>query len=153
MFAWLIVTNSALYWLYGALSGHFRKDLWLDRRERHPRHILRDIWDHIRLRRPVGAAASRYNTLQKMAYLVVVFGLAPLMLLTGLTMSPGMDAACPFLLDLFGGRQSARTLHFVTANLIVLFVAVHLFEVLVSGPWNEVRSMITGWFVIPGDEP
>jgi thiosulfate reductase cytochrome b subunit len=69
------------------------------------------------------------------------------MVLTGLTLSPGMDAVAPLLLTVFGGRQSARTLHFVTANLIVVFVVVHLAEVLIAGAWNEIRSMVTGWYI------
>jgi thiosulfate reductase cytochrome b subunit len=151
--AWLFVANGLTYLVYGAISGHFRRDLAPGRDELTPRHILRDIWDHIRLKQPSGEAAKRYNTLQKFAYLAVVFLLLPAMLLTGLTMSPGMDAAMPWLLDLFGGRQSARTLHFLTANLIVLFILVHLVEVLISGVWNEMRSMITGWYVVKPGAP
>jgi thiosulfate reductase cytochrome b subunit len=86
--------------------------------------------------------------LQKLAYLVVVLVLLPLMLLTGLAMSPGMDAGYPILLDMFGGRQSARTIHFIAASLIVLFVLVHVVMVLISGVWNNLRSMITGRYVI-----
>jgi thiosulfate reductase cytochrome b subunit len=74
--------------------------------------------------------------------------LAPMMLLTGLTMSPGINAAAPWLLDLFGGRQSARTLHFLTAMLIAAFILVHLVMVLLAGPVNELRSMITGRYVL-----
>jgi len=74
--------------------------------------------------------------------------LLPLMLLTGLTMSPGMDAGYPFLLEVFGGRQSARTIHFIAASGIVLFVVVHLVMVLITGVWNNLRSMITGRYVI-----
>jgi thiosulfate reductase cytochrome b subunit len=79
----------------------------------------------------------------------VIFVLAPMMLATGLTLSPGIDAAAPWLLDLFGGRQSARTLHFLIAMLIVLFIVVHLVMVLLAGPLNELRSMITGRFEVP----
>jgi thiosulfate reductase cytochrome b subunit len=80
-----------------------------------------------------------------------VFGLLPLMLLTGLTMSPGMDARLHFLTELFGGRQSARTLHFFTASALVLFFVIHIVAVIAAGPLNETRSMLTGWFVIkPG---
>jgi len=79
----------------------------------------------------------------------VLFGLIPLAILTGLTMSPGLNAAMPFLLDLFGGRQSARSLHFLAALGLVLFVAVHLAMVVLAGPINEVRSMITGWYRLP----
>jgi thiosulfate reductase cytochrome b subunit len=146
-FAWLLVINAAVYLVHTILSGHLKKDLLLRRDEMRPRHLLQDLWDHIRLKHPVGEAAKRYNSLQKIAYLAVLFILLPLMLLTGLTLSPGMNAVLPVLLDLFGGRQSARTIHFATANLIVLFVIVHLAEVLISGVWNEVRSMITGWYV------
>ena len=75
--------------------------------------------------------------------------LVSLMVATGLTMSPGFDAVCPWLLDLFGGRQSARTIHFISASLIVLFVVIHLAEVVLAGPINEVRSMLTGRYVLP----
>ena len=77
--------------------------------------------------------------------------LLPTMILTGLTMSPGMDAILPWLVTLFQGRQSARTIHFIAANLIVLFIFVHVAMVLLAGPINELRAMITGKFVIdPG---
>lgn len=146
--AWLLVANGAAYLLYGAFSGHFRRDLSLTKDEASPRHILKDISDHLRLRHPTGEAAKRYNTLQKFAYLSMIFGVVPLIVATGLTMSPGFNAAAPVLLDLFGGRQSARTLHFFCANLIVLFVIVHVVEVFIAGVWNEMRSMITGWYVV-----
>ena len=91
--------------------------------------------------------------MQKLTYLLVALVLLPLMLLTGLAMSPGMDAGYPILLDVLGGRQSARTIHFLAASGIVLFVAVHLFMVLVSGVWNNLRSMITGKYVVePAEE-
>ena len=91
-------------------------------------------------------AANRYNALQQLAYLLVVFVLFPLAILTGLTMSPGIDSALPQLLALFGGRQTARLIHFVAASGLVLFVIVHLVLVLVSDLWNNLRSMITGWY-------
>lgn len=146
--AWLLVLNGAAYLAHGAVSGHFRRDLLPRREELRQRHILKDLGDHLRLKKPRGDAATRYNTLQKFAYLTVVFALLPLMVLTGLTMSPGFNAIAPWLLDIFGGRQSARTLHFLTAGLVVLFAVVHVAEVLLSGVWNEVRSMITGWYLV-----
>ena len=146
--AWLLVTNGLVYLIYGAVSGHFSRDLAPRKGELKARHLAQDIWDHIRLKKPAGEEAKRYNTLQKLAYLAVVFVILPVMVLTGLTMSPGMDAIAPILLDVFGGRQSARTLHFITANLIVLFVLVHVVEVFIAGVWNEMRSMITGWYVV-----
>ena len=101
-----------------------------------------------RLRFPKGEEAKRYNVLQKLSYLLVALVLLPLMLLTGLAMSPGMDAAFPVLLDIFGGRQTARTIHFLSASLIVIFVVVHLVMVLITGVWNNLRSMITGRYVV-----
>ncbi|MGA8689482.1 MAG: cytochrome b/b6 domain-containing protein [Methyloceanibacter sp.] len=145
-FAWLFVINGLAYLIYSFASGHIARDLAPKGREL--RHIGSSIWEHIRLRFPHGEEAKRYNVLQKLAYLFVVVLLLPLMLATGLTMSPGMDAAFPFLLDVFGGRQSARTIHFITASAIVLFVIVHLVMVLISGVWNNLRSMVTGRYVI-----
>jgi thiosulfate reductase cytochrome b subunit len=146
--AWLLVLNGLVYLLFGLFSGHFRRDLLPAAGELRPRHILADIWSHIRLRRPRGEVARRYNVLQKLAYVVVIFALLPVMVLTGLTMSPAVTAAMPFLFDLFGGRQSARTIHFLVANLVVLFVFVHVIQVVVTGAFNNMRSMITGRYAI-----
>ena len=147
--AWLFVINGALYLGVGIRNRHFTRDLAPTREQIKPRHILQNIWDHMRLKHPHGEEARHYNILQKLAYLAVIFVLLPLMILTGLTMSPGIDAVAPLLLSLFGGRQSARTIHFISANLIVLFVIVHVVEVFLAGVVNEVRSMITGNYVIP----
>ena len=148
LMAWLFVANGAVYLLFGLLSGHFRRDLAPAADQLRPRHILADVWDHVRLRAPRGAEDRRYNVLQKLAYLVVVFLLLPVMLLSGLTMSPAVTAALPGLFDLFGGRQSARTIHFLVANLLVLFVLVHVAQVLLAGVFNRMRSMITGRYAI-----
>ncbi len=146
--AWLLVANGLIYLLFGAFNGHFRRDLTPTGDQIRPRSILASIVDHIRLKHPVGEEAKRYNILQKFAYLAVVFVILPAMVLSGLTMSPGFDAVAPWLLSLFGGRQSARTIHFITANLIVLFVIVHVVEVFIAGVGNEIRSMITGRYAI-----
>ena len=98
---------------------------------------------------PRGEAARHYNILQKLAYLGVTAILFPLVVLTGLTMSPWADAALPFLIDMFGGRQSARSIHFIVAALLAAFVVVHLVMVVIAGPVNATRSMITGWFRLP----
>ena len=143
-FAWLLVLNGLIYLAWGCASRHFGRDLLPTRVELG--HIWREILEHLRLRFPRGEAARRYNVLQQLAYLVVVFVLFPLMILTGLTMSPGIDSAVPQLLTLFGGRQTARLIHFAAASGLVLFVIVHLVLVLVSGVWNNLRSMITGWY-------
>ncbi len=89
--------------------------------------------------------------LQKFAYIGIVIVL-PLMLLTGLTMSPGVDSAAPWLLDLFGGRQSARSIHFILAWSIIAFVVIHLVAILAAGPINEIGSMITGRYAIEPEE-
>ena len=146
--AWLFVINGTLYLMFGLFSGHFRRDVLPRMAELAPKHVLQDIWNHLRLRRPRGDAARRYNVLQKLAYIVVIFVLLPLMVLTGLTMSPAVTAVMPYLFDLFGGRQSARTIHFIVANLLVLFVLVHVLQVILAGPFNEMRSMITGRYAI-----
>jgi thiosulfate reductase cytochrome b subunit len=150
-FAWLFLFNGLAYLLWSLGSGHLRRDLAPSGQEL--KHIGASIWDHLRLKFPKGEEAKRYNVLQKLAYLIVALVLLPLMLLTGLTMSPGMDAAFPILLDLLGGRQTARTIHFISASFIVIFVMVHLVMVLITGVWNNVRSMITGRYVIaPAEE-
>jgi thiosulfate reductase cytochrome b subunit len=146
--AWLFAANGTVYLLFGSLSGHFRRDLAPAAGELRPRHILAQLWDHIRLRTPRGQAARRYNVLQKFAYIAVIFVLLPVMVLTGLTMSPAVTAAAPVLFDIFGGRQSARTIHFLAANLLVLFVLVHVVEVVISGAFNGMRAMITGRYVV-----
>ena len=102
---------------------------------------------------PKGEAAKNYNVLQKTAYLGVLVALIPLMILTGLTMSPGMDATWPWLLDVFGGRQSARSIHFICAWLLVGFIIVHVLMVILAGPINEIRSMITGRYRLPKEKP
>lgn len=149
-FAWLFVINGACYLAYTIASGHLRRDLVPTRAEW--RGIGASIRDHLLLRHPSGEAAKRYNVLQNIAYLVVIFGLLPLIVIAGMAMSPRLDAVWPGWVDWLGGRQSARTLHFLAAAGIVLFVVVHVGEVLISGVWNHLRSMITGWFVLPADK-
>ena len=148
-FAWVLAVGGLIYWIVSLFNRHVQKDLLPRVRELSPRHIWHEISDHARLRFPTGEAALRYNILQKLAYLGVLFGLLPLLVLTGLTMSPMMNAAWPWLLDLFGGRQSARSIHFIAAVLMVLFIIVHLLMVLLAGPFNEIRSMITGRYRLP----
>jgi Ni/Fe-hydrogenase b-type cytochrome subunit len=148
-FAWLLVVPGLLYWLWGIAARHVQRDLAPTRQELTPRHVWRNIKDHARLRFARGEELHRYNILQKASYLGVIFLLLPLAVLTGLAMSPAMDAAWPWLIDLFGGRQSARSLHFIAAMLILAFIIVHLLMVLLAGPANELRSMITGRYRLP----
>jgi thiosulfate reductase cytochrome b subunit len=150
-FAWIFVINGIVYLALGLIGGHLARDLWPARRELSPGALWREVVTHARLKFPKGEAARRYNVLQKLAYLAVILGLLPLMAATGLSMSPGIDAAAPWLPELFGGRQSARSVHFICASLIVLFVIVHLAMVVASGPWNNLRSMITGRYAIEAE--
>ncbi|HWC63763.1 MAG TPA: cytochrome b/b6 domain-containing protein [Rhizomicrobium sp.] len=150
-FAWLLVINGAAFFLYGFLSRHFTRDLAPTAQD--IRHLPQEITDHARLKFPHDARARHYNALQKLAYCFVLFVLAPLIVLTGLTMSPTMDAAFPILPAIFGGRQTARTIHFVCAFSFLGFFIVHIVMVILSGSWNNLRSMLTGWYVIRKEAP
>lgn len=147
--AWIFVVTGLLYLAACALGGRLYRRLLPDADQIRPGHLAREIRDHLRLAAPGGAgqgpdSGERYNGLQKLAYLGVVLVLAPLMLLTGLTMSPGVTAAWPELFTLFGGRQSARTLHFFSATALVGFLLVHVWQVLANGPRALMRGMILG---------
>jgi thiosulfate reductase cytochrome b subunit len=148
LFAWVLVINGTVYLTWGIVSRHLKRDIVPTGAD--IRAIPSSIVQHVKLKHPAGEAAKRYNPLQRLAYLGIMFLIA-LMILTGLTMSPGFDAVCPWLLAVFHGRQSARSIHFITASLIVLFVVVHLVEVVLAGAINEVRSMLTGRYVVPED--
>ena len=148
-FAWLFVINGICYVGYAIASGHLTRDLLPTRHEL--RRIGHSIKDHLLFRHETGEAAKRYNVLQNLAYLTVIFGLLPLVIVAGVAMSPRLDTVFTGWVDLLGGRQSARTLHFLAAAGLLLFVLVHVFEVLISGAWNQIRSMVTGWYVLPAD--
>ncbi|HZG32995.1 MAG TPA: cytochrome b/b6 domain-containing protein [Sphingopyxis sp.] len=148
-FAWVLAGALTLFMLWSLFGGHVKRDLHVRRHEWAPRHLWQDIRDHARLRFPVGAAAARYGILQKLSYIGVIFVLLPLMIFTGLAMSPGMNAAWPWLVDVFGGRQSARSVHFIAAWALVAFFLVHVTMVLLTGPVNQLCAMLTGWFRLP----
>ena len=149
-FAWVLALALTAYMVRSLWNGHVKRDLHIHRREWSPKHIWHDIKDHARLRFPTGAAARDYNILQKISYIGVIFILLPLIIFTGLTLSPAMNAAWPWLLDIFGGRQSARSIHFICAFALVVFFFVHIIMVVLAGPINEVRSIITGRYRLPG---
>jgi thiosulfate reductase cytochrome b subunit len=150
-FAWLFVISGFVYLIYGFARRHFQRDIAPTGSDL--RGIGRTVLDHLKFKRARGEEAKRYNVLQKLTYIAVIFVLLPLMVVTGLSMSPGVNSAAPFLPELFGGRQSARTVHFISMLLIVLFVIVHILEVFIAGFFNEMRSMITGWFAIRPEKP
>ena len=147
-FAWLFVINGLGYIAWTIFSRHLSRDLAPTPRDW--RTIGRSIVDHIKFKHPRGEEAKRYNVLQKLAYLTVIFVLLPLIVLMGLGMSPWINGIVPGWVDVVGGRQSARTIHFIVAWLLVGFVLIHVFEVIVSGLWNHLRSMITGRYRVPG---
>jgi thiosulfate reductase cytochrome b subunit len=146
-FAWVFVINGLVYLAAGLVSRHLGRDLIPGWREL--RGIGRSIVEHAKLR---FHHSREYNILQKVTYIGLIFVVLPLIVLTGLTMSPAMDAAFPWLTEVFGGRQTARTIHFVCATLIVLFILVHLVMVLISGVGNNLRSMITGRYRVDSTE-
>ena len=150
-FAWIFVVNGLAYVLYTIFSRHLVRDLVPTRAELG--NIGTSIVDHIRFKHPTGAAATRYNVLQSLTYLIVIFVLLPLIVLAGMALSPRIDTVFTGWVDLLGGRQSARSLHFLAAAGLLLFVIIHVFEVIVAGVWNEMRSMITGWYRVPPDRP
>jgi thiosulfate reductase cytochrome b subunit len=139
-FAWVLVITLVLWLVASALNGHLRQlvPTWADLRA-----LPGDIRDHARLR---FHHKGEYSVLQKLAYASVLFLALPLMILTGLSMSPGFNAAAPWLLEVFGGRQTARTSHFLTMVALVGFFAVHMAMILLAGPLNEMRSILTGWY-------
>jgi thiosulfate reductase cytochrome b subunit len=149
-FAWIFVLNGAAFIAYSIFSRHLARDLAPNRTDW--RSIGQSIRDHLLLRHPQGEAEKHYNVLQKLAYLIVIFGLLPLIVLTGWSMSPRLDTVIPGWVDVFGGRQSGRTIHFVLAWLLVGFVLIHVFEAIISGFWNNLRSMISGRYRVHSEE-
>jgi thiosulfate reductase cytochrome b subunit len=150
LFAWIFIVNGLGYLLFGLFSGQLRRRLIPTGAEL--AGLGASLREHLTLRFPQGEAATRYNVIQKLTYLAVVLVLLPLQWLAGVAMSPGYDAFAPWLAPVFGGRQSARTVHFAIASLLVLFVVVHVAMVMLSGPFNSLRGMITGWFAIRAEK-
>lgn len=151
LFAWIFVANGLAYLAWGVISRRFGRRLWPTRAD--IRDLPATVGEHARLRFPRDSRARAYNVLQKLTYLAMILVVLPLMLITGLSMSPGFNAVGGVLLDLLGGRQSARTLHFIAASLIVGFILIHVGLVIWTGLANNMRAMITGWFrIAPDDE-
>ena len=145
-FAWVFVLNGLAFVVYAIASRHLTRDLAPTRDELGG--IGASIREHLRFKHATGDAAKRYNVLQKLAYLIVIFVLLPLIVIMGMAMSPWLDSILAGWVDIVGGRQSARSIHFIIAWLLVAFVVIHVFQVIVTGLWNNLRSMITGRFRI-----
>lgn len=148
-FALVLGFGLLAFMIVSLINRHFRRDLKVHAAELRPAHLVDDAKAHLAFRFHDPARPAAYNIFQKLSYVAVIFGLLPTVILSGLAMSPGMNAAWPWLLDLFGGRQSARSVHFICFALITVFTVVHLALVILAGPINEVRSMITGKWRIP----
>ena len=148
--AWLFVLNGLTFAAYSFGSGHLVRDLVPTRKDW--RSIGKSVLDHVMFRHPRGEAAKHYNILQKCAYLGIIFCILPSIILMGLGMSPAFNALVPGWVDIFSGRQSIRTIHFILAWTLVLFVLVHVFMVATSGFWNNLRSMITGTYWVRPEE-
>lgn len=140
-FAWALAAALAVWLLASLANGHLWRDVVPKGRDL--RNIASDVKQHLRLRFHHG---RDYNVLQKLSYFGVLCIAMPLMVATGLTMSPGVNAFAPWLLDVFGGRQTARTIHFLVMLALVLFFVVHILMVVAAGPINEMRSILTGWY-------
>ena len=142
--AWLLVLAGAAYLIAGIWTGHIRRDLLPEKGQRTVGAVLARMMQYLR-RKPAGAEeATRYNVLQRVAYLKVIFVIVPLLIWTGLALSPTFEGAFPWAVIALGGRQSARTLHFFLTCALVVFFVVHLAMVTSLGFWSRTRAMITG---------
>lgn len=141
---WFLVITGLIYLAAGIFTGHFRKNLLPRGNEFSLKLLLRDVISHLRMQIPPASNGPDYGLLQKSTYLVVIFFLMPMIFMTGLTMSPAITAAYPFLLKIFFGAQSARTIHFIASAALVLFLIVHLVMVIKSGFGKQIRSMTIG---------
>jgi thiosulfate reductase cytochrome b subunit len=142
--AWVLVLVGLLYVAVGFFNGHFRKNVIPALAELSPKRLMGSLWEHLRLRRPGAEEALSYNVLQRLAYLLVIFVLTPLIIWTGLAMSPAFVSVFPSAVNVLGGQQSARTLHFIVTVLLVAFLLAHVFMVVLAGFWSRTRAMITG---------
>ncbi|HLZ90686.1 MAG TPA: cytochrome b/b6 domain-containing protein [Candidatus Acidoferrum sp.] len=142
--AWLCVLTGLLYAISGLLSQHFRRNFWPAKGQLSWSSLRSEFWNHLRFKKPPAEEAYSYNTLQRLSYLIVVFFLFPLMIWTGMAMSPAVTSVFPFFVTSSGGYETARTIHFFAANLLVVFVLVHVAMVCLAGFVQRTRAMITG---------
>ena len=142
--AWVAVLTGLLYVAFGFWKGHFRRNLLPAPSYLSPRGLASALSRHVRFRRPSEEEAWSYNALQRLTYLLVIFVLFPLIIWTGLAMSPGFTSVFPAAVTVLGGRQSARTIHFFVSGILVLFLLVHVLMVCLAGFRNRVGAMITG---------
>jgi thiosulfate reductase cytochrome b subunit len=151
--AWLCVGNGLLYLASGFVSRHFRKNLAPARADLNWGSVRQELGRHLRFERPPAASALRYNVLQRITYLGVIFVLFPLLLWTGLAMSPALTSVFPVLVTTLGGHQCARTIHFFGTIALLLFVLVHVAMVWRAGFRPRVGAMLTGHAVSGKGQP
>jgi thiosulfate reductase cytochrome b subunit len=142
--AWVFVAVGVIYLAMGIVTGHIVRDLLPRIRQLSPSAIWQDLKNHLRIDFESVRAGQRYNLLQKLAYSSVLFIVLPVMIATGFTMSPAITSAYPLLLDLFGGYQSARTVHFFGYAALLLFLIVHVAMVIATGFSKQLRAMTWG---------
>jgi thiosulfate reductase cytochrome b subunit len=142
--AWIAVLTGLLYAISGLWTGHFRKHLLPREKDRSWRAISAVIANHLRFKRPGEEEAWSYNVLQRLTYLFVIFILFPLVIWTGLAMSPAIASVFPGAVSVLGGQQSARTIHFFVSVFLLLFLVVHVVMICLAGFKNRMRAMITG---------
>jgi Ni/Fe-hydrogenase b-type cytochrome subunit len=150
-FAWVLAFGLLFYFIRSLINRHLQKDLALSRAEVAPGHLWADIKKHARF--DFSESQARYNPLQKITYSLILFVIMPTLILTGLCMSPGIGGVLPWLTDLFGGRASARSIHFICTAAMAAFIVLHVVLVILAGPYNELRSMITGKFRLSPEKP
>ncbi|WBH17217.1 cytochrome b/b6 domain-containing protein [Sphingomonas radiodurans] len=148
-FALVLAFGLLGYMIASLINRHFARDLRVRGSELTPRHLLADARAHLEFRFHDPERPLAYNIFQKLSYVAVIFVMLPLVIATGIALSPAMNAAWPWLLDVFGGRQSARSIHFLCMIGLTAFIVIHLTLVILAGPLNEVRSVITGWWRVP----
>jgi thiosulfate reductase cytochrome b subunit len=147
--AWVLVLTGLLYGIASLLTGHFRKNLFPAPQDRSWPAFHDRITNYLRRAPPDEAEAHSYNVLQRTAYLIVIFILVPLVIWTGLALSPAFDSAVPAAVNALGGRQSARTLHFFVSGALLIFLVIHVAMVVQAGFRSRMRAMITGHAVAP----
>jgi len=142
--AWVAVLTGLLYVVWGSITRHFGKNLLPGRADLSRRALLKVTADHLRFKRPDDAEAWSYNSLERLTYLFVIFVLFPLIIWTGLAMSPAIASVFPGAVSVLGGQQSARTIHFFVTVSLVLFLLIHIVMIFLAGFTNRMRAMITG---------
>ncbi len=149
--AWVLVLTGIVYAIAGLLTAHFRKNLLPQPADREWRAFRNVFARYLRRAPPDASESHSYNVVQRVAYLPVIFVLFPLVIWTGLALSPAFDSVVPAAVNLLGGRQSARTLHFFVSGFLVLFLVVHVAMIVLAGFWSRTRGMITGRAVVPSE--